>query len=65
MILTSAPAKYFSGVVEEFVKVSFPSRRDVAVHTLVVVAAILLMILFLAIVDGLFAFLLKLLFTNA
>ncbi|MBI3261076.1 preprotein translocase subunit SecE [Candidatus Berkelbacteria bacterium] len=55
---------YLTGVTAEFRKVSFPSRRDVAIHTIVVVSAIVIMVGFLTVVDGVFAFLVKLLLTN-
>lgn len=57
----AASVGYLSNVTAEFRKVSFPSRRDVATHTLVVVSAIIIMVGFLAVVDGAFAFLVKLL----
>jgi len=55
---------YLTGVVAEFRKVNFPSRRDVAIHTLVVVSAIGIMVVFLTVVDGAFAFLVKLLLAH-
>lgn len=57
----TASLEYLSGVTAEFRKVSFPARRDVAIHTLVVVSAIAIMVGFLTLVDGAFAFLVKLL----
>lgn len=57
----AASVEYLTGVTAEFRKVSFPSRRDVAIHTAVVVAAIAMMVAFLTVVDGTFAFLVKLL----
>lgn len=65
MKLAQATTQYFAGVVAEFKRVSFPSRRDIVIHTAVVVVAILLMIGFLAVVDGFFAIGVKLLFSNA
>lgn len=65
MSFLTRTTSYLAAVSHEFRTVTFPSRRDVAVHTMVVVAAIIAMIIFLAVVDSLFAFLVKLLLANA
>ncbi|MBI3495631.1 preprotein translocase subunit SecE [Candidatus Berkelbacteria bacterium] len=61
MNIATASRNYLVDVIAEFKKVTFPSRRDIGIHTLVVVASIIAMIGFLAVVDGGFAVLLKLL----
>ena len=64
MKVTANLTNYLSSVIAEFRKVSFPPRRDILAHTSVVVAAIILVVVFLTIVDGVLGILVKLLFTN-
>jgi len=55
---------YFKNVVEEFKKISFPSRTVVFYETLLVIIAIVLGVIFVALADYIFTALIRLVITQ-